>query len=243
MTRPLTWTGSLPWSSGSASAFWKRQLSRQATEAASPLGPFTPRARSRCRRRRPATSPRSAVRQFCSSTLALGEQYRAEASWVMHPTDFGNLAALEHASGGLTFPGLQGRRTHDVRQQGLRRRPATNAGRVGEEPSVRQLPPRLRGTPGEGHQPKTAGGAPRRHRRRRIPAVLEGRRETPVAGGSNHRRPFSDLGLSAMAREHCRSQEGQRGVNGANRLPPNGRGNPGSSFHRAAVHPFPSPSP
>jgi HK97 family phage major capsid protein len=39
--------------------------------------------------------------------LALGEMYRAEASWVMHPTDFGNLAALEHASGGLTFPSLQ----------------------------------------------------------------------------------------------------------------------------------------
>jgi HK97 family phage major capsid protein len=48
---------------------------------------------------------KAAILQFY---LALGEQYRAEASWVMHPTDFANLAVLEHASGGLTFPGLQG---------------------------------------------------------------------------------------------------------------------------------------
>lgn len=47
---------------------------------------------------------KAAVLQFY---LALPAEYRAEASWVMHPTDFGNLAVLEHASGGLTFPSLQ----------------------------------------------------------------------------------------------------------------------------------------
>jgi HK97 family phage major capsid protein len=47
---------------------------------------------------------KAAILQFF---LALGADYRAEASWVMHPTDFANLAALEHASGGLSFPGLQ----------------------------------------------------------------------------------------------------------------------------------------
>ena len=47
---------------------------------------------------------KAAILQFF---LALPEAYRAEASWILHPTDFANLAALEHASGGLTFPTLQ----------------------------------------------------------------------------------------------------------------------------------------
>jgi HK97 family phage major capsid protein len=47
---------------------------------------------------------RAAILQFY---FALGAEYRPEASWIMHPTDFGNLVVLEHASGGLTFPSLQ----------------------------------------------------------------------------------------------------------------------------------------
>ena len=47
---------------------------------------------------------RAAILQFYN---ALAAEYRAEASWIMHPTDFGNLVVLEHASGGLTFPSLQ----------------------------------------------------------------------------------------------------------------------------------------
>jgi HK97 family phage major capsid protein len=39
--------------------------------------------------------------------LALAPDYRAEASWIMHPTDLVNLVVLEHASGGLSFPSLQ----------------------------------------------------------------------------------------------------------------------------------------
>jgi HK97 family phage major capsid protein len=47
---------------------------------------------------------RAAILQFY---LALAPEYRAEASWIMHPTDFANLVVLEHALGGLTFPSLQ----------------------------------------------------------------------------------------------------------------------------------------
>jgi HK97 family phage major capsid protein len=50
------------------------------------------------------TFSRAAILQFY---LALAPEYRAEASWVLHPTDFGNLSVLEHASGGLSFPSLQ----------------------------------------------------------------------------------------------------------------------------------------
>jgi HK97 family phage major capsid protein len=50
------------------------------------------------------TFSRAAILQFY---LALAAEYRSEASWVMHPTDFGNLSVLEHASGGLSFPSLQ----------------------------------------------------------------------------------------------------------------------------------------
>lgn len=46
---------------------------------------------------------KAAVLQFY---LALPEAYRAEASWIMHPTDYGNLAALGD-TGGMVFPGLQ----------------------------------------------------------------------------------------------------------------------------------------
>jgi HK97 family phage major capsid protein len=46
----------------------------------------------------------AAIKQFF---LALPEMYRAEASWVMHPTDFGNLAGLATAAGDLIFPSLQ----------------------------------------------------------------------------------------------------------------------------------------
>jgi HK97 family phage major capsid protein len=50
------------------------------------------------------TFSRAAILQFY---LALAPEYRGDASWLMHPTDFGNLAVLEHASGGLSFPSLQ----------------------------------------------------------------------------------------------------------------------------------------
>jgi len=50
------------------------------------------------------TFSRAAILQFY---LALAPEYRAEASWILHPTDFGNLVVLEHASGGLSFPSLQ----------------------------------------------------------------------------------------------------------------------------------------
>jgi HK97 family phage major capsid protein len=50
------------------------------------------------------TFSRAAILQFY---LALAPEYRAEAAWIMHPTDFGNLSVLEHASGGLSFPSLQ----------------------------------------------------------------------------------------------------------------------------------------
>jgi hypothetical protein len=40
----------------------------------------------------------------------------------MHPTDFGNLAALEHASGGLTFPTLQNDPPSLMGPPGVRRR-------------------------------------------------------------------------------------------------------------------------
>jgi HK97 family phage major capsid protein len=47
---------------------------------------------------------RAAILQFYN---ALSAEYRAEASWIMHPTDFASLVVLEHASGGLSFPSLQ----------------------------------------------------------------------------------------------------------------------------------------
>jgi HK97 family phage major capsid protein len=47
---------------------------------------------------------KAAILQFYN---ALAAEYRAEASWIMHPTDFASLVVLEHASGGLTFPSLQ----------------------------------------------------------------------------------------------------------------------------------------
>jgi HK97 family phage major capsid protein len=50
------------------------------------------------------TLSRAAILQFY---LALAPEYRAEAAWVLHPTDFGNLVVLEHTSGGLSFPSLQ----------------------------------------------------------------------------------------------------------------------------------------
>jgi HK97 family phage major capsid protein len=50
------------------------------------------------------TFSRAAILQFY---LALAPEYRPEASWIMHPTDFGNLSVLEHTSGGLSFPSLQ----------------------------------------------------------------------------------------------------------------------------------------
>lgn len=40
--------------------------------------------------------------------LALGAAYRAQAAWVMHPTDFANLAASAATGGELVFPSLQG---------------------------------------------------------------------------------------------------------------------------------------
>jgi HK97 family phage major capsid protein len=51
-----------------------------------------------------STFSAAAVKQFY---LALPEMYRAEASWVMNPTDYGNLAGLATAAGDLIFPTLQ----------------------------------------------------------------------------------------------------------------------------------------
>lgn len=56
-----------------------------------------------------STAPTGNVTSFSRAAihLALPAEYRAEASWVLHPTDFGNLSVLEHASGGLSCPSLQ----------------------------------------------------------------------------------------------------------------------------------------
>ena len=42
-----------------------------------------------------------------SAYLALPAAYRPYASWLLHPDDFGRLAALADTAGGLVFPTLQ----------------------------------------------------------------------------------------------------------------------------------------
>jgi HK97 family phage major capsid protein len=51
-----------------------------------------------------STFSRAAILQFY---LALAPEYRANATWLLHPTDFGNLAALTGTDTGLIFPALQ----------------------------------------------------------------------------------------------------------------------------------------
>jgi hypothetical protein len=46
------------------------------------------------------------LRRPVSGRLGASPEHRAEASWILHPADFGNLAGLGSTDGELVFPSL-----------------------------------------------------------------------------------------------------------------------------------------